>query len=94
MGLTIHYGLATDRTDVDAIRALVHDIHRLAKRLPFQDVEDVVEFQDKECGYENQDDPDRWLKIQAGQYLEQGGHCLSNVQTITSRSHKAVGIAR
>jgi hypothetical protein len=67
MGLTIHYSLTTDRTDVESVRLLVQTIRQLAKQLPFQEVEDVVEFQGKECQHDNHDDPDRWLKIQAGQ---------------------------
>ena len=74
MGLTIHYGLTTDRTEVEAVRSLVRNIHQLAKQLPFQEVGDVIEAQGKECQLEDRDDPHRWLKIQAGQYLEEGGH--------------------
>jgi hypothetical protein len=68
--LTIHYGLTTDSTDVDAVRSIVKRIHQLARQLPFQEVGAVVEFQDQECGYDDRDDPRRWLKIQASQYVQ------------------------
>lgn len=63
MGLTVHYGLTTDATDVDAVRSVVKRIHQLAKQLPFQDVGQVVEFQDQECGYDDRDDENRWLYV-------------------------------
>jgi hypothetical protein len=74
MGLTIHYGLSTDRTEVSAIRSLVQEIRQLASGLPFQEVGEIVEFQGKACGFEDRDDPHRWLKIQAGRYVEGGGY--------------------
>jgi hypothetical protein len=70
MGLTIHYGLTTDTTDVGAVRSVVKQIHQLARRLPFQEVGEVVEFQDEQCSYDDRDDNNRWLKIQAGQYVQ------------------------
>ena len=70
MELTIHYKLTTDRTEVESIRDLVRDIRQLALQLPFQAVEDFVEFERAQCQYDDQDDPQRWLKIQAGRYLE------------------------
>jgi hypothetical protein len=76
MGLTIHYGLTSDQTDVEAARSLVRQIHQLAKQLPFQEVGDVVEFQNHQCRYDDHDDPERWLKIQAGRYLQKRGHYL------------------
>src|SRR5882672_9665954 len=72
MGLTIHYSLATERTDVEEARTLVREFRSLAQRLPFQAVEEIVVFKDDECQYENRDDEFRWLKIQAGQYLTRG----------------------
>jgi hypothetical protein len=72
MGLTIHYGLSTDRTDVESARSLVQSMHQLAKQLPFQEVGDIVELQGDECDHNQGDDERRWLKIQAGQYVERG----------------------
>ena len=67
MGLTIHYGLNTDRTDVESARSLVQSMRQLAKQLPFQEVGDIVEFQGNECEFGKGDDEHRWLKIQAEQ---------------------------
>ncbi len=74
MGLTIHYGLTTDQTDINAVRLLVQNIHQLAKQLPFQEVRDLVEFEGEKCQYEDRDGHNRWLKIQAGQYVHEGNH--------------------
>ncbi len=74
MGLTIHYSLSTDRTEVEAIRSLVQEIRQLACGLPFQEVGEILEFQGEACGFEKRDDPHRWLKIQAGRYVEGGGY--------------------
>src|SRR5262249_20179319 len=76
MGLTIHYRLSTDQTDVESVRSLVRRIHQLARQLPFDEVGNIVEFQDTECQYDNPDDPHRWLKIQAAQYVEEEAHHL------------------
>lgn len=75
MGLTIHYGLTTDLADIDSIRTTVQRIRQLALRLPFLEVGNVIECQDKDCGH-NRDDPHRWLKIQAGQYVKDGDHYI------------------
>jgi hypothetical protein len=75
MGLTIHYGLKTEQTDADAVRSIVQRMHQLARQLPFQEVGEVLEFQGDECGFEDRNDPHRWLKIQAGPYLDEAvGH--------------------
>jgi hypothetical protein len=71
MGLTIHYSLTTDRSDLESIRSLVQSIRQLAMQLPFQEIGDVVEFKDRECDY-TREDPWRWLKIQAAQHVEEG----------------------
>jgi hypothetical protein len=74
MGLTIHYGLNTDHTDVESARSLVQSMHQLAKQLPFQEVGNIVEIQGDECDHNKGDDEQRWLKIQAGQYVERGAN--------------------
>jgi hypothetical protein len=75
--LTIHYSLATEQTDIDAIRSLVQEFRKIAVQLPFQEVGDIVEFQGEQCQHEARDDSHRWLKIQAGRYLQAGGHHVS-----------------
>ena len=77
MGLTIHYGLSTERTEVEAVQSLVQEFRRLAQQIPFQEVGEIVEFEDDGCQTEERDDPHRWLKIQAGRYLERGGRYLN-----------------
>ena len=77
MGLTIHYHLATDCTDVPAIRSLVQEFRRLAQQLPFQAIGDLIEFQGDECRDDDHDDPHRWLKIQAGHFLGVGESFVS-----------------
>jgi hypothetical protein len=72
MGLTIHYSLKTDCSDIDAVRSIVQSIRQWAKQLSFQEVGDIAEFHDNECGHDDHDDPDRWLKIQARQYVQKG----------------------
>jgi hypothetical protein len=70
MGLTIHYGLKTSQIDIKSIRSVVQTIRDLATQLPFQEIGDVIEFKDRECDYDRED-PWRWLKIQAGQYVQE-----------------------
>jgi hypothetical protein len=72
MGLTIHYGLKSDRKDADGVRPLVQEFRRLAQQLPFQEVGEVAEFQGEGCRRSSRDDPHGWLRIQAGQYLQVG----------------------
>jgi hypothetical protein len=62
MGLTIHYSLTSDRTDLESIRSLVQGIRHLAMQLPFQEIGDIIEFKDHECDH-NRDDPWRWLYV-------------------------------
>lgn len=77
MGLTIHYNLKTQLTRVEDIRNLVNALRQYALDLPFKEVEDVVEFKGNEVSYDDKDDPHRWLKIQSGQYVDEGGGRLS-----------------
>lgn len=77
MGLTIHYSLTTDITDatnVAAVRAVVQKIHASAQALPFSFVSGLLECEGDACNYENSDDENRWLKIQAGRYCTSGEH--------------------
>jgi hypothetical protein len=74
MGLTIHYSLSTDQTEIEAIRSLVQEFRKTALQLPFQKVGDIVEFEGDQCHHESGDDPQRWLKIQAARYLADGNN--------------------
>lgn len=58
MGLTIHYSLKTNLTDTQSIRTLVETLRSHAQDLLFQEVEDLVELEGKDCEYRDQrDDP-------------------------------------
>src|SRR5262249_24540000 len=48
---------------------LLETIRQHALDLPFKEVGEVKEFQSKEAGWNDKNDPDRWLKIQAGGYV-------------------------
>jgi hypothetical protein len=74
MGLTIHYTLQTKLTKVEDVRALVHALRQHALDLPFKEVNELVEFSGKDIAHDDQDDPDRWLKIQAGEYVDDPRH--------------------
>ena len=86
MGLTIHYNLETKLTRPDEVRRLVEGLRQYAMDLPFQEVGDVVEFKGEDVGYQNRDDPNRWLKIQAGQYLNDGPYSYSVCRCTSSPS--------
>jgi hypothetical protein len=74
VGLTIHYNLQTTLTQTRDVRGLVSSLQQAAGGLPFQHVGPVKEFRDQQADFDHsgRDDPDRWLKIQAGRYLEVG----------------------
>ena len=84
MGLTIHWSLRSHvRSPKQAREKIVH-LRGRALDLPFEQVGDIVELSGAECDFENceRDDPNRWLLIQAGQYVEQpaeGGSYSYNV---------------
>lgn len=75
MGLTIHYSFAVE--DVDEARALslLNDLHRRASELPFDSVDEILEFDRSEIvrGQEDGDGVTRWMLIQAGNFLEHDG---------------------
>ena len=66
MGLTIHYQLATTGEEALA-RKVIQQLHQAALDLPFHHVGEIVEFQGDECDWKQRadDDPNRWLLIQA-----------------------------
>jgi len=75
MGLTIHYQLqSASRTPAKA-RQLVEQLRQKALDLPFKEVGEIVEVNDDSVELEklDRDDPNRWLLIQAGQYLVRDG---------------------
>jgi hypothetical protein len=70
MGLTIHYQLAT-AGDEAHVRKLVQQLRQAALDLPFQHVGEIVEFRGNQCDWKHRadDDPYRWLLIQAGTHI-------------------------
>jgi len=70
MGLTIHYQLAATGDETHA-RKLVQQLRQAALDLPFQHVGEIVEFQGDECDWKQRpdDDPYRWLLVQAGTHI-------------------------
>jgi hypothetical protein len=75
MGLTLHYELASNARNPKAARRLVELLRQKALDLPFKEVGEVVEYSGDEADYgrRGRNDPDRWLLIQAGLYVERGG---------------------
>lgn len=67
MGLTIHYQLKCDATDIPA-RQAVEQLRQAALDLPFKEVTEVIELKGEACDDNQRDreDPLRWLLIQAG----------------------------
>ena len=67
MGLTIHYQLRCDATDI-SVRQAVEQLRQAALDLPFKEVNEVVELKGEACDYNqcDREDPLRWLLIQAG----------------------------
>jgi hypothetical protein len=72
MGLTIHYSLKSSTRSPQKARELIARLRGRALDLPFAQVEDIVELSGEACGFDQrgQDDPHRWLLIQAGQYID------------------------
>jgi len=70
MGLTIHYELAATGDEANA-RKLVQQLRQAALDLPFQHVGEIVEFRGDQCDWKRRpdDDPYRWLLIQAGTHI-------------------------
>src|SRR4051812_1127340 len=83
MGLTIHYQLETSTRSPDKARGLIEKLRRKALDLPFKQVGELVEAAGEQADYDKLDknDPNRWLLIQAGQYLEVG-NCQCSVSPL------------
>lgn len=79
MGLTIHYSLKSNSRSVRDIRHNVELLRQRALDLPFKSVTDLVELQGDDCDWQAlaDNDPNRWMLIQAGQYIERGGRNYS-----------------
>jgi len=72
MGLTIHYSLRAKVPKLNQARFLLAALRRRALELPFEHVGEIIERSGAECDFNQcgEDDPHRWLLIQAGQYVE------------------------
>jgi len=72
MGLTIHYSLRSATRSNDVARRIVEQLRQRALDLPLQHVGEILDLQGDQCDFERreQDDPDRWLLIQANQPVE------------------------
>ena len=70
MGLTIHYQVATTGDEAHA-RKLVQQLRQAALDLPFQRVGEIIELRGDQCDWKQRpdDDPYRWLLIQAGTHI-------------------------
>jgi hypothetical protein len=75
MGLTIHYKSQSNTGSAKQARQLLEQLRQKALDLPFKEVAEVVEINGSSADFNKlgQDDPNRWLLIQAGQYLVRDG---------------------
>ena len=87
LGLTIHYHLQSEHGPQSA-RALVSLLRQRALDLPFQFVGEIIDLEGKVCDFNqcDRDDPNRWLLIQAGEYVEdpRDSHISYNLVKIRS----------
>lgn len=76
MGLTLHYSLATDPLSRDDAHARIYELRRRALDLRFDGVGDIVEFKNEQIVSEIDvgEVSNRWLLIQAGNFLEVDEH--------------------
>ena len=74
MGLTIHYSLQSTRRTPAKARQLIEQLRQKALDLPFKEVGEVVEVNGDTADLDklDRDDLNRWLLIQAGQYVVRG----------------------
>ena len=74
MGLTIHYSLQSDTSSPNKARKLIEQLRQKALDLPFKEVGEIVDVACSEADFDklDRDDPNRWLLIQAGQYVQRG----------------------
>jgi hypothetical protein len=76
MGLTIQYSLCTDTKSPKKARGLIEQLRSRALDLPFTEVGEISELRGSDCDYEQrkQDDPLRWLLIQASEGVDDPQH--------------------
>lgn len=74
MGLTVHYELQSTSDSPKKARQLLEQLRQKALDLPFKEVGEIVEFSGEGTDYEklDQEDPNRWLLIQASQHVKVG----------------------
>ena len=75
MGLTIHYSLQAKTSSPQKARQLVDQLRQKGLDLPFKEVEQIVEISGDTADLDklDRDDPNRWLLIQTGRYVERDG---------------------
>ena len=75
MGLTIHYQLQSASRSPMKARQVLEQLRQKALDLPFHQVGEIIEVSGVAADFDtlDQDDPLRWLLIQAGQHLERDG---------------------
>lgn len=75
MGLTIHYSLQSNVRSPKAARQLVEQLRQKALDLPFKEVGEIIEVSGDSADFDklDRDDPNRWLLVQAGQYVVRDG---------------------
>jgi hypothetical protein len=80
MGLTIHYKLQAKTDSPKQARQFLDQLRAKALDLPFKEVGEITELDGDAADVDKQDDDEsqRWLLIQAGQYVEREG-CLVRV---------------
>lgn len=76
MGLTIHYTLRSNTRSSKQARELLARLRDRALDLPLEQVTDIIELDGPACDYQQYDreHPNRWLLIQAGQYISDPRH--------------------
>lgn len=67
MGLTIHYKFSLNNATVEQAREKVVALHKLALKLPFKSVDELVEFSGDDCNFDkdNADDSHAFIKFRA-----------------------------
>ncbi|MCX5659641.1 MAG: hypothetical protein NTW19_07955 [Planctomycetota bacterium] len=79
MGLTLHYSLHSNSRSVTDVRKLLSMFRLRALDLAFREVGEFIELKDDACNFDRlaQDDPSRWLLIQASQSITRSGRCFN-----------------
>ncbi|MDY6898840.1 MAG: hypothetical protein SWZ49_12275 [Cyanobacteriota bacterium] len=67
MGLTINYRFSLENATVEQAKEKIVALHKLALRLPFKSVDDLVEISGDDCNFDKDDvdDPHAFIKIRA-----------------------------